>query len=385
MCGDLGINFLDENIDKCESTKGSTYSIRLEGKHTLDFLLGTFVEENKLQKVNVQVKIGYDKGSAPFYADIDIVEHINKDNYLTRWVTQTMHSFNLKYNPVNMDALFGTTEVRVYGTYSNPILALKEMEILLNGMRYAEMNKPIVYKFRHVDDYLMRRYSYCFFVSDDRGTNFWAFFHDMGGLDSGGHSIAFEMVEAMIEANATVDLRQTDIEYDRLYKFLSEHVTTFSYVDKNELCFDLGYGWSGFGATFFESYSKFLERYHDGEYSQVLRDLRALLQAAMGVVCKKKGIAVPSNPDINKLCSLLVKNKVLDGKTTVWYCAFSSIANLAAHGEFPTKDDLLDESVKNRAKITILLGTQLISELDDAINWVEDSNGAYHGSVDDVL
>lgn len=386
LCDGLGINFQDEKIDSHKSDKGSTYIIRVEGKHILDFSLNTFVKENKLQEVRTHVGIGYDKGSAPFCEYEDIVEHINEDDYLIRWVTQAMHNINLKHSPVDLDALFSTTEIRVYGTYSDPILALKEMEILLNGMQFSKMSKPIVYRFRHVDG-LTRTFSYCVFVSGDRGPNFWAFFHKMGGLDSGGYSKSLEIVEAMIATNPEPDLRPVDIEYARLHKFLAEHVTTFDRVRRNTLFFDLNHVGGDFGQTFSESYSKFLESYDNGEYSRVLRDLRTLLQTAMEIVCEKKSIAIPDKPNISKLCSLLVKEGVLDEKTTTWYCAFSSVANTPAHRELPTSNDgFLDENVEERTKMTILLGTQLINELGSTIEWMDDlDDGSYDDSNGNVL
>ena len=207
-----------------------------------------------------------------------------------------------------------------------------------------------------------------FFVSNDYNPDFWAFFHNMGGQDSDSRAFTLKRIDTMIASNPTTDLRLHDIEYNKFRRFLSENVTTFNYVGKNALSFDVYRGQENFGETFSESYSKFLERYYNREYSQALRDLRALLQMAMEIVCEKKKITVPEKPKISELCSLLVKNKILDGKTTVWYCAFSSVANLAAHGEFPTKDDLLNQNVKNRTKMVILLGTHLIGELDDALD-----------------
>lgn len=368
MCNDLGINFQSKKIEREKSSHGSTYSIYVEGIYTLYFLLDTTVTTNKVQKTEVTVDIRYDGGSASFHVSDDITEHTNKDGYLERWATKTMHDFKLKHYPVNLDALFGTAGIRVYGTYIDPHLALKEMKLLLNGMQFAKMNKPIVYRFRHVDGHFIRTYSYGFFVSNDYNPDFWAFFHNMGGQDSDSRAFTLKRADTMIASNPTTDLRLHDIEYDKFRRFLSENVTTFNYVGKNALSFDVYPGQENFGETFSESYSKFLERYYNREYSQALRDLRALLQMAMEIVCEKKKITIPEKPKIYDLCLRLVKNKILDGKTTEWYRAFSSVANSAAHGEFPTKDDLLNQNVKNRTKMAILLGTHLIGELDDALD-----------------
>ena len=371
MCDDLRISFKAENIDKTESDKGSTYRAHMEGKHTLNFLLDTIVKTNKIQEVRAAIDIEYDKGSASFCTSEDVAKYINEDGYLTRWATRAIHNFNLKHHPVNLNTLFATTEIRVYGAYSDHTLALKEMKFLLYGMQFIKMDNPIVYKFRHVND-LTRTFSYCIFVKDDYYPNFWAFFHNMGGLDSGGYRTALKSIEDMISTNTTVDFRRVDIKYAILRKFLSEHVTTFNRVEQDTISFDLYHVWGNFGLGFAESYSKFLESYDNSEYHRALRDLRTLLQTAMEIVCEKHKIAIPRQSTIAKLCSLLIKNKVLDGKTRTWYCAFLSIANLPAHREAPIDNDLSYQN-EDRIRITILLGTQLINELGGIIDWLDDS------------
>ena len=368
MCGDLGMRFKDAKIDKAESPRGSTYHAHVEGQLTLGFLLDTFVQDNKIQETRVRVDIGYDKGSASFYEIADIGGHVNERGYLERWATRAIHNFNLEHNPVNLDALFGTVPMRVYGTYNDPILALEEMRLLLDGMQFATMDKPIIYRFRHVDG-LMRTFSYCIFVSDGHASDFWAFFHNMGGLDSGGHSKSLKTIEDMIATNTAVDLKRVDIKYARLRKFLSERATMFNRAGRSTPSSYLSHVSGSFGAAFSESYSKFLDAHDNGEYSRALRDIRALLQMAMEEVCKQKEIDIPSKPTITKLHDRLVKHGILDGKTRAWYCAFLSIANLSARREFPTREDLLDQNTESRVKTTILLGTQLVQELDSVVNY----------------
>ena len=164
MCNDLGINFQSKKIEREESPPWiSIQHIRRGYLHPLLFTLTPTVTTNRIQKTEVTVDIRYDGGSASFHVSDDITEHINKDDYLERWATKTMHDFKLKHYPVNLDALFGTAGIRVYGTYSDPHLALKEMKLLLNGMQFTKMDKPIVYRFRHVDGHFIRTYSYGFF------------------------------------------------------------------------------------------------------------------------------------------------------------------------------------------------------------------------------
>ena len=375
ICDDLGIHFEDGKIYKPRPNGGSTYRFHAEGEHTLDFFLDTFVRANKIQKACVHISIRHGRGGEPFYDDDDIAERINERGYLERWATQALHRFNLKHHPVNLDALFDKTCIRVYGTYDDPNLAVKEMKLLVNGMRFAEPNKP-AYRFRHVNG-LMRTYSYCFYVGDGSAVRFWAFFHDMGGLDSGGHSKYLKDVEEMVAENLPTNLKCRDIERARLLKFLSEHVTAFNRVARNTLCFDLGRDRSNFGARFSKEYSKFLMRCDNGEYYQALRDLRALVQTAMEKVCEKKGVPLPGKPNIAKLCGRLVEHNVLDGEETTRYGAFSVAANKAAHRALPTEGDFLAQNTEDRVKTAILLGTQLIGELGGMVEGVDDADGDY--------
>ena len=249
------------------------------------------------------------------------------------------------------------------------------MKLFLNGMRFAEKDKP-AYRFRHIEN-LMRKFSYCFFVSDGSAAHFWAFFHNMGGLDSGGHNISLKMVEEMIATNLSTHLKCVDIEYAKLCKFLSEHVTAFNRVKRNTISFDLDQDLGNFGVEFSKTYSKFLENCDNGEYSQALRDLRALLQTAMEKVCEEKGAPLPDKPGIANLCGSLVEHGVLNGREKPRYDAFSSVANSPAHRVSPAYGDLLDQNTKNRAKMTIALGTQIIDELGGMMSYADDFDEDY--------
>ena len=120
-----------------------------------------------------------------------------------------------------------------------------------------------------------------------------------------------------------------------------------------------------FGPIFSLNYSKFLDTYENGDYSRALRDLRALLQTAMEFICAKKSIPIDSEPNINNLRALLIKKNIMDGKMTVWYCAFTQTANVPAHKVYSPsgEDDVSDEQLKT----AIVIGVQLIAELEDTL------------------
>lgn len=370
ICNDLGLNDKNMETKRTESSAGSTYRTRIVGEYTLNFELDTFVKKNKIQKIMAYIGIKYDSDSVSFQIHDDITKYINQDNYLERWAAHAIHKFNLEHNPINLNTRFGESILKVYGYSDNP-LSLKEMSLLLDGMQKTKTDKILAYKFRHVDT-LMRTYSYCFFVSDGYYPNFWVFFLNLGGLDSGGHSESLRLAESIIASKTEVELRPADIEYVRLRKFLSERVQAFNFEGENTLIFNL-FVLGDFDPTFFELYSKFLERYKNEEYSEALRNLRVLVQMSMETVYKKNQIQIPKKPSINTLCSELIKNEILDEVMRAWCCAFTSVANLSAHREFPSNDEFFNQNTEDRIKITILLGIYIINSLGDTIDVLDDS------------
>jgi|GEM_PF-5506266 len=60
--------------------------------------------------------------------------------------------------------------------------------------------------------------------------------------------------------------------------------------------------------------------------------------------------------------------ELYDGKLCLWFQAFTAIANIASHRNFPTKKEIEDYTLRRRILLTIYLGRQLLEELDDIIN-----------------
>lgn len=74
------------------------------------------------------------------------------------------------------------------------------------------------------------------------------------------------------------------------------------------------------------------------------------------------------NTNISNLTRFLIKEKQLDGRLLSWFDAFTSIANLASHKDFPSKKDLKNDAMRSRLLLTFYLGMQLLNELEAIVN-----------------
>ena len=272
-----------------------------------------------------------------------------------------LHLFNQKRNSKVLDVLFSNTPIRVYGLPNNMDWTWPELHHFVNGINAVQADNVLIYKFRHVDlDTKYRSFSYSFFQG-----SFWVCFLNVGGLDSGGANCNLRRVEDLIKNMSRPAVEECiDVEYYKLEDFLAKRVAPFEPQKRGLVSFQLSEVVTHkFGPRFALAYSKFLDTYESGDYNQALRDLRAVLQTAMEIICVKKSISVGKSPDINSLRGLLINHNVIDGKMTVWYCAFTQTANTPSHKVYsPSGDDISDE----RLKTAILIGTQLIAELEDA-------------------
>lgn len=67
--------------------------------------------------------------------------------------------------------------------------------------RWKDSKRLLVYKFRHVDPTVKyRSFSYAFLCSHNNFHNFWVFFPNCGGLDSGGASGDLHTIEDLISS-----------------------------------------------------------------------------------------------------------------------------------------------------------------------------------------
>lgn len=361
LASELNINPKKITNDRIDSRINSYYASIGEGdKYAFIFQFNVFRKRGKIYQVVVSVNIHYNCFSARFDVNDDITAK-NHGKYLSKWADWVIYSFNQHRNSGGLDALFSNVPVKVYGLPHDMEWTEPELNHFINGIN-AQPHSVLIYKFRHIDpDTKYRSFSYAFFQG-----SFWTFFLAIGGLDSGGSHSDLDRVKEMIKnISVSVDMKNIDTNYYELEEFLARRVTSFEPHRKGEIAFKLDEVNAGkFGTRFSSSYSKFLNDYESKDYVQVLRNLRALLQTAMEIVCKQHSLEISSNANIGDLCALLVKEKIVNGRMTVWYCAFTSIANMPSHKDYsPTGDDFSDEQLKT----AILIGTQLISGLGDAV------------------
>lgn len=357
------LNIIPTSVTKYKAehrTHSSYLSIGEGDKYTFCFWFTAFREDDKIDQVLASVSIQYNCFSACFVVQEDITEK-NHGNYLYKWADWVIYSFSQHRNSGKLDVLFSNVPIKVYGLPNDMDWTEPELIHFINGL-HTQSRKVQIYKIKHIDPQTKyRSFSYAFFQG-----SFWAFFLRVGGLDSGGSRCNLDRVEELIESiNVSVDIKAIDADYYELVKFLSEHIEQFKPRRRGEIVFKLDEVNAGkFGTEFSSHYPKFLNDYEDDDYMQALRNLRALLQTAMEIICEQHSLTIDKKPNISNLLSLLVKEKIIDGRMKVWYCTFMSIANTPSHKDYsPTGDDFSDE----RLRTAILIGTQLISELEDAV------------------
>ena len=377
ICDDLNVSHDGVKAERYETPSvGISYSaVGNNSECEFTFYLKTETKEKDVLsgKMSASLDIYYSKGSAPFsfYESLDSLK-LHPD-FLERWTAWAVHNFNLKHNPANLESLFHEMDIRVYGLPRYTIPTMGEAHMLIGGIRQFPPNNLLIYRFRHVDPQVKyRSFSYAFLVSHNNIHSFWVFFPNCGGLDSGGASGDLHTLEELISSVKTKSERKDlDIKYGELEKFLQKKAISFrleyerddiqiSFIDPSE---------NAFGKDFIQLYTKFRERYQAGDYSGALRDLRAVVQEAMQLTCEKKKVDLGSiqKRKIGNLSEKMKKSNIIDEDMYNWFLAFSSVANKASHGGFPTKKDLENSTLRRKIMTTFLLGNHLVEELENIL------------------
>ncbi len=374
---DLNLNPEEIEFRDVETPKiGLSYSATiLEGVKNFDFFLRTTTDQDDPTTGTMKafLTIGFTEGGAP-YSFSEKLEYIkNHHNFLSRWISWAIFNYRKEHEKTNLETLFYDVDLRVYGIpgYGKP--AEEEAKILFNGLLSLEPEKVLVYKFRHIkkDNYLCRDISYAIFVNPAFGTCFWAVFPDNCGLDSGGAHNTYRHFENLITELANkipVEIRRYDIDYEELNNFLLKHESGFFSCQHNNVLEPFHRFFYSISILISEEQEKqFIERLEKKEYPEALRNLRALVQQAQENLVIKKEIELPPSSErtITKLAGLLIRKGVIDGRLNSWFSAFASIANLASHGNYPTKEEM--EESESRILLTFYLGLQLIKEMEKTI------------------
>ena len=373
---DLGMNKDNVEIEHYKDPKfGLDYTAQLfEGRMGFDFNLHMEIkkEDPKKGELMANIAIYFGEATAPYllYENIDYMRgHLD---FLSRWASWAVFNFRLIHHQVNLESLFYGMQLRVYGILGDSKSTQEEAELLFNGILATQKGKVIIYKFRHINRIaLVRSFSYAVWVNPKGHSSFWIFFPYNCGLDSGGSRRAYKHFESLInriQQKFEVELRKYDVEYEELDRYLLRNaIGFFSRYRRYELD-SLSRFWSPIkvlkGSE--QGFQKFIERFDEEEYAQALRDLRALLQQAQENVAKFKNLNYShiTKPNVNKLASFLIENQIIDGRLLSWFEAFTAIANLASHKDFPTIEDMKNYILRTRVLLTFYLGIQLLKELD---------------------
>lgn len=352
---------------------GLDYSARLDvdGKG-FDFWLHTDTDEEDPTSgvMRASLSISFDEALTPFYFLEEIAYLKGHSNFLSRWAFWAVYNYRLKHHGMDLNSVFHESMIRVYG---DPRRDIDEIEVIMNHLLKNQKDELICYKFGHVPgEYRLRCFSYAFWVGLEHNPGYWAFFPDCVGLDSGASRRYYRFIEKYIkelEEKVGLDLRRYDVDYEDLKMFLLKNATHFFSI-YNEENYNLIRYWMRPYRVIGDSKNKFeefVERYEKKKYPQALRDLRALVQDAQEYVLMEKGVETPEKPDIRKFTHILIKNNIIDGRLENWFAAFTSIANLATHGDFPNEEEIDDLIIVRRVHMTIKLGLHLLKELDSIL------------------
>ena len=371
---DLNLNPEEIEFRDVETPKiGLSYSARiLEGVKNFDFFLRTTTDQDdpKTGTMKAFMTIGFIEGGAPYSFNENLEYIKNHNNFLSRWVSWAIFNYRKEHEKTKLETLFYDVDIRVYGIpgYCRP--AEEEATILFNGLLSLKPEKVLVYKFRHIkkEQYLCRDISYAVFVNPACGTCFWAVFPNNCGLDSGGAHNTYKHFENLISelrAKIPVEITRYDIEYDELENFLLKHNSGFFSCTHDNVLEPFDMFFFSISRLISEDQEKqFLERLEKKEYPEALRNLRALVQQAQENLAKIKEIELPHSSErtIPKLAGILIREGIIEGRLHAWFSAFTSIANLASHGNYPTKEDM--KQSRSRILLTFYVGLQLIKEME---------------------
>lgn len=378
LASDLEMNSEKVTVEHVQTPRiGLDYTAQLYVKERgFDFHLRTETEDEDPTRgeMTASLSISFMEEVNPYYFHENIDYIKGYPNFLSRWVSWALFNFRHKHQKVDLQSIFHDTIIRVYGVPRHT--ARQEAELLFRGILEAQKCKLFIYKFMHIrrgDRY--RSFSYAVRVDLEYPAPFWVFFPDTCGIDSGGAMRTYKHFEKLItlaRSKLEVEVKRFDVEYEELEGYLLRNSYGFESIIRQNEPEDL-FTFSCpptvlKGAE--AEHEKFLKRLNAKEYPQALRDLRALVQQAEENVAKKKNIdsSKITSPNVNKLAAFLVREKQLDGRLYPWFQAFTAIANLASHRNFPTNEELKDHTLRKRILLTIYLGEQLLQELEAVVS-----------------
>ena len=320
--------------------------------------------------VELTLYIKYEEHGQPFEMRYTFENpQINLD--IIGWTTWVLHSFNLKYHPLNLEGKFLNSPLRVYGSSDSHLETLAEFQLLMRGLRACESD-VIVLKLRHVDPVdWMRSYSYAIWA-EPRYAGIWVFFLNAAGLDTRGGKRDLAIIEKLIRSlePKRVSVTTYDVSLRMLESFLARTHNDFRRFDSEFSAeysqrIALNDGEDPFGTEITDSLRKATDSFWSRDYPGALRDLRAVVQDALELLAQKESVNLKEidKPNINRIAHKLADENVLDGRLVSWFDCFASFANVASHGNFPNEEEWKDMSIRSRVLATFIIGRQLLVEM----------------------
>lgn len=294
---------------------------------------------------------------------------------LTFWVIMAFHRFNIKARKVDLDSLFEDADIRVLGFPGIDHYTL--LTSLLTGASIEDSFPPTVMRFRHIvgnGPEIGVRFSYALHVS-----HVWVIFPDIAGLSGGASHAAYLSIEKAIADPVSSNIKIFRYDYDEsaFMKYIARHANfvgnSWDLIDKREELIDFYLNVIVTPAPG-ETESKFkaeIEKIDDkiwsDQYPEALRDQRALLQDTLQELLKRRKLDFVDGSKISQLAGILIEHHALEPRLKSWFEAYPAFANPSAHKIYPTKEELEDEAVRSRARITISIGKHLLYEVLGAI------------------
>jgi hypothetical protein len=377
ICADLHISPASVETEEEKYPNGSYSYVARAGSSICSFEFRfEFETESKRShgKHRASLTIDHTPGTKEFYfdeKDEELQDVLDAGGSLSGWAALATRKYNIDYHPLNLDKKFRSMIIKVYGTphYSDP--TRDEVTYFLRGIQNTNIDNLLVCRIRHVSrPQCIRSYTYAFFVKGYRPL--WVFFPYCGGLDSGAAGRDLRLIDSLIQdvgRKLTVKQESYDLDYEILEKFLVDKSESFekTITDDSETLPELNSpSEQAFGPDFMNTFMKFKKHYESADFPEAMVILRKLVQVALEIACKRKGIRVQDMKDREKaivnLSEILVGSEILKKPLMGWFLAFSQVANFSAHKDYPTEKHL-NFYTKHRTLTAFLLGYQLILEI----------------------
>ena len=330
-----------------------------------------FVKDDNTKNVidsRYSLTIGFSDTPAVFYFSYKMGD-TNIPYILDRWLSKCLIEIN-ELKRTTFEYYFSDSPYINYGVEGVSGTTADLFKIAIFGsLSTINVKKMWIARIRHISKGdLYRSFSYAILP---HGLVDWLIFPDSVGLDSGGGRAGYEQIENSIKEAQTVgDIRIIDIdasieEFQQKFKYLyTDDYNPHNMDSLHEKVSRMKNNDDKLN-VFLSEIRRIDKEVEKQEYLLALRGMRALIESLCKHICRVKNIEIKAeNPKINDLSSALVQNEILDPHIKIWFNAFYSIANEAAHEIDSSNVFKIDHEIKkDLLSTTIKLGEHLIIQL----------------------